>query len=142
MTPAFWDSSALVPICVRPQASPHVHRLLKQYEVVVWWATSVEIRSGLERLLRLKELSPSEHAGAGKRLEYLRSVWTEILPEIALRTDAENLLSRFPLRAADALHLAAAMTWAMGRPQGRAFISGDTALLGAAQSLGFQSIEA
>mgnify|MGYP001548249582 CR=1 FL=1 len=142
MTPAFWDSSALVPICVRQQASPLVHRLLGRYEVVVWWATAVEVRSALERLLRLKELSATDHSGAERRLEQLRSVWTEIQPEKALRSDAERLLTRFPLRAADALQLAAAMTWAMDRPHGRAFISGDLALLEAAQRLGFQAIEA
>ncbi|MGA7524841.1 MAG: hypothetical protein WBW84_20490 [Acidobacteriaceae bacterium] len=61
---------------------------------------------------------------------------------MALRSDAEKLLTQFPLRAADALQLAAAMTWAMDRPQGRAFISGDAALLEAAQRLGFQAVEA
>lgn len=142
MTPAFWDSSALVPVCVRQQASPVVHRLLGRHEVVVWWATAIEIRSALERLFRLKELSAAEHAGAEKRLERLRKVWTEIQPEMALRSDAEKLLARFPLRAADALQLAAAMTWAMDRPQGRVFISGDLQLLEAARQLGFEAVEA
>lgn len=142
MTPAFWDSSALVPICVRQQASPLVHRLIGRYEVVVWWATAVEIRSVMERLLRLKELSANQHAGAEKRLDQLRAVWTEVHPDTALRAQAEKILTRFPLRAADALQLSAAMTWAMDRPQGRAFISGDTALLDAARRLGFEAVEA
>lgn len=109
---------------------------------MVWWATVVEIRSALERLLRLKELSPAEHAGAEKRLAQLRGTWTEIKPESALRSDAEALQTRFPLRAADALQLAAAMTWALGRPQERVFISGDAVLLEAAERLGFQAIDA
>lgn len=109
---------------------------------MVWWATVVEIRSALERLLRLKELNTTEHAGAEKRLVHLQRTWTEIKPEGALRSDAERLLSRFPLRAADALHLSAAMTWAMGRPQGRVFISGDAVLFQAAERLGFQAVEA
>jgi predicted nucleic acid-binding protein len=116
--------------------------LLGRYEVAVWWGTPVEIRSALERLLRLKELSANEHAGAEKRLEQLRKAWTEIQPETALRAQAEKLLRRFPLRAADALQLAAAMTWTLDRPQGRPFICGDAALLEAGQRLGFQAIEA
>lgn len=142
MKTAFWDSSALVPICVRQQASPSVHRLLGRYEVVVWWAASVEIQSAIECLRRTRELTETEHQGAAQRLARLRSTWREIAPDQDLRSEAEQLLTRFPLRATDALQLAAAITWALGRPSGRAFVCGDAELLDAAQRLGFQAIEA
>jgi predicted nucleic acid-binding protein len=142
LKPAFWDSSALVPFCARQKASPNTHRLLGQYSVVVWWATPVEVRSALERLLRTGDLSAAERTGAEKRLDRLRKVWSEMAPTEILRDQAEMLLARFPLSAADALQLAAAMTWTSGHPRGRVFICGDARLLDAAEQLGFRTIEA
>ncbi len=57
MSPAFWDTSALVPLCVQQQPSPAVRQLLEQHEIAVWWATPVEMRSAFERLLRMSQLS-------------------------------------------------------------------------------------
>lgn len=142
MKPAFWDSSALVPFCARQRASPNTHRLLGQYSVVVWWATPVEVRSALERLLRTGNLSVAEHAGAQKRLDRLRKGWSELAPTEANRDEAEMLLARFPLSTADAMQLAAAMMWTGGHPRGRVFICGDARLLDAARQLGFRTIEA
>jgi predicted nucleic acid-binding protein len=65
-----------------------------------------------------------------------------VLPSDSLRDEAERLIDRFPLRAADALQLAAALSWCIGRPKGRVFISGDRQLLDAARELGFHVIEA
>ena len=49
--------------------------MLGQYEIAVWWATSVEMRSAFERLLRMGQLTLPEHAAAGLRLEKLRRGW-------------------------------------------------------------------
>lgn len=142
MKPAYWDSSALVSFCARQKAGPNVYRLLGQYEIVTWWGTSVEIRSGLERLVRMGQLTAVEYTEGQVRLKRLRAGWQEVRPDDALRTRAESLLHRFPLSAADALQLAAALTWAGELPRGRAFLCGDTRLLEAARELGFQAIEA
>lgn len=138
MTPAFWDSSALVPLCVRQQASASLRKLVRKYPIVAWWATPVEMRSAFERLLRLGELTAKQHNAAGQALTQLRRGWRELQPSEALRRQAETLLARFPLRAADALQLAAAWTWALGDPAGHVFVSGDAQLLEAARQLGFQ----
>lgn len=87
------------------------------------------------------QLSSSEHVVAQVRLDELRSEWSEVPPDEALREQAERLVDRFPLKAADAQQLAAAITWCLNRPKGRVFISGDTQLLDAARQLGFQAIE-
>ena len=71
----------------------------------------------------------------------MRSQWREISPSLAIRDQAERFLERFPLKAADALQLAAAFAWTSGRPRARAFLSGDAQLLEAAGLLGFQAIE-
>ena len=140
MTPAFWDTSALVPLCVQQQPSPAVRQLLEQHEIAVWWATPVEMRSAFERLLRLGQLTVPEHAAAGVRLEKLRRGWRELQPSEALRAQAETFLISYPLRAADALQLAAAWTWCSGNAQTCVFISGDAQLLEAAQQTGFQIV--
>ncbi len=67
MTPAFWDTSALVPLCVQQQPGPAVQQLLQQYEIVVWWATSVEMRSAFERLPRMGQCLGTRHSRTAAR---------------------------------------------------------------------------
>ena len=140
MTPAFWDTSALVPLYVQQQPSAAVRALLEQHEIAVWWATSVEMRSAFERLLRMGQLTQQEHAAAGMRLEKLRRGWRELQPSEALRAQAEAFLMSYSLKAADALQLAAAWIWCSGDVQRCTFISGDAQLLDAARQVGFQTV--
>ena len=139
MTVAFWDTSALVPLCVQQKPSGAVRQLLKQHEIAVWWATPVEMRSAFERLLRMGQLTVSENAAAGARLEKLRRGWRELQPTEALRSQAETFLMSYALKAADALQLAAAWIWCSGNPQNYVFITGDALLLEAARQVGFQT---
>jgi predicted nucleic acid-binding protein len=138
MEPAFWDSSALVPLCVQQQATKMAESMSKEYGIVVWWAASVEVRGAFARLLRMGQLTSPGSVQAQVVLANLRSRWQEISPGPSLRDQAEHLLDRFPLKAADALQLAAALAWCSGRPRGRGFISGDVQLLDAARQVGFQ----
>jgi len=142
LKPAFWDSSSLVPLCLQQHPSAVVRQLARRYSIAVWWATPVEVRSAFARLSRMGALDSAGWQLADATLTALRGRWREIAPDEHLRLGAEMLLPRFPLRAADALQLAAAMTWAMDQPRGRVFISGDAQLLAAARQLGFQAIEA
>ena len=49
----FWDSSAIIPLCVKEGASEAVKGLLKNDEdVVVWWTTRIECLSALSRRQR------------------------------------------------------------------------------------------
>ena len=142
MEPAFWDSSSLVPLCVRQQATPVARALSKQYDIFVWCAAPVEVGGAFTRLLRMGQLTAAGLVQAQIALEGLRGKWREVLPSDSLRDEAERLIDRFPLRAADALQLAAALSWCIGRPKGRVFISGDRQLLDAARELGFHAVEA
>ena len=56
---AFWDASALVPLCVTQRATPVVEALSAQYQVAVWWSTPVEIRGAFARLVRMGQLAPN-----------------------------------------------------------------------------------
>lgn len=139
---AFWDASALVPLCVHQRATPLAHALSAKYRIVVWWSTSVEMRGAFARLLRMGQLIPTAHVAAQFELGQFRFVWREVYPSEELREQAERLVDRLPLKAADALQLAAALSWCFGRPKGRLFISGDRQLLDAARELGFHAVEA
>ena len=141
MEPAFWDTSAIVPLCVTQHASPRLHQLYRQYSLVVWWATCVEAHSAFARDLRSKVLTLADVQRAKQRLEALREIWHEVEPTETVRSLAELLLQRYALRAADALQLAAAYTWSRNRPFGRPLISGDTKLLEAAEAVGFSTIQ-
>ena len=142
MDPAFWDSSSLVPLCVRQSATPKAQTLDMKHPKVVWWSAPVEMQSAFARLARMGRIAPNELVQARVRLDHLRRDWNEVEPSDELRERAEQLVDRFPLKAADALQLSAAWIWCQGRPRSRPFISGDVQLLHAAQQLGFSGIEA
>jgi predicted nucleic acid-binding protein len=131
-----------VPLFIKQQSSPRARALAKQYRVIVWWATPIEVKSAFARLFRMGQVSLMDVRNAQVDLTQIRRSWLEIQPSAELRDDAEAFLDRFPLKAADALQLAAANAWSMRRPRGRVFISGDAQLLDAARQLGFDAEEA
>jgi uncharacterized protein len=138
---AFWDASAIVPLCClqpQTQAARQARRLFPQF--VIWWATSVECSSALRRLERAQELTAREMQQAFQELDRLRLRWTEVAPLEEVRSLAERLLGSHQLRAADSLQLAAALLWCNRRPRGKTFVSGDGKLLEAAEKEGFNVI--
>jgi hypothetical protein len=137
---AFWDSSALIPLCVEQAGTRAARRFTEQYDVIVWWATPVEIASAFARLLRMRDINQSATTEAQRYMDRLRTQWQEIEPSFSLRDLAEELPARHGLRAGDALQLAAASTWTMHRPANRPFLSGDQKLLEAARRMGFRAI--
>jgi len=138
---AFWDSSALVPLCVLQPSSQFVQQQLRRSDPVVWWATLVEVHSAISRLYRAKEITEEERRWAVARLRVLKQGWSEILPESDLRATAAQLLEKHPLRAGDSLQLAAALVWCGGRPANRIFLCGDERLSEAARNEGFAVVE-
>jgi len=136
---AFWDTSALVPLCVRQSITPSAIALYKSYEAVVWWATPVEIASALARLVRIRQLDSGQWSRAHKLAKELADVWSMIQPSDALRAKATLLVDRFDLRAADSLQMAAALEWCEDVPQGRVFLTADQKLREAAMVSGFDA---
>ncbi|MGA2099042.1 MAG: type II toxin-antitoxin system VapC family toxin [Candidatus Acidiferrum sp.] len=136
-TPAFWDSSALVPVCVDVLASPRARTLLRAFLPVVWWGSTVEIYGAICRLHRSKEIRDREKQVAVTRLHTISLSWREMLPDNQVRDLALAILEKYPLRAADALQLGASLTWCQGRPTRRTFITADERLADAARAVGF-----
>ena len=137
--PAFWDASALVPLCVRQGITPQAIAFYKSHDAVVWWATPVEIASALARLLRMKQLDSRAWARSNKLAKTLADSWSVIQPSDALRATSIKLVDRYDLRAADSFQLAAALEWCEYAPQGRVFLSADQKLRDAALLSGFDA---
>ena len=134
---AFWDASALVPLCAHQGITPRVLVLYRSYGVVVWWATAVEIASALRRLVRMKQHTPDDWTVSRRLALELAGSWRVIQPSNSLRAGAVQLVDRYDLKAADALQLAAALEWCENIPQGRVFLAGDQKLREAAVLNGF-----
>ena len=133
----FWDTSALVSLPSDEVHSPLARTILLEDDlIVVWWGTSVEFVSVLARHERAGALTSSEISEHYRYLDALSAVWVEIQPSPSLRRLAQRLLRTHPLRAADALQLAAALTAADGDPTSLGFVCFDRRLNQAAEREG------
>ena len=134
----FWDASAVLPLCLEEPRSADLRRLAQEDpQMVTWWGTSVECASALARLHREGFMDASEENQVNNLLRSLTDAWTELQPTEELRRFALRFLRYYPLRAADALQLAAAYLWSASRPANYAFVSLDRRLREAALREGF-----
>jgi len=134
----FWDSSAVIPLCVVEPRSANARDLLEgDPAVAVWWATRTECLSALTRRMREGEIAPAGYRAARRVLAALAETWVELLPSEALRATAERLLAVHSLRAADAFQLGAALAWCGGRPAVHGIVTLDSRLRDAASREGF-----
>lgn len=137
---SFWDSSALVPVCILQLSSHNFQRLWKQSNrISIWSGATVEIRSALARLHRNGEINVKELQSAVRRLDAMRRSWREIVSGEKLRLIAENLPDTYGLKSLDSFQLAAALVWCKEKPKGRLFICDDIRLSEAAQKAGFKT---
>lgn len=74
---------------------------------------------------------------ARENLRNLLQVAVEVCPTERLRSLAQRLVGIYPVRAADALQLAACLTWAEQTPAGRELVSLDQRLRQVALQEGF-----
>jgi predicted nucleic acid-binding protein len=116
-----------------PDSDRRALQLREDPVLAVWWSTPVECESAIQRRLRDGALDDAGARTARERLVELAGAWHEAPPAPALRTLATRLLRTHPLRAADALQLAAALSLAgaLHRPIG--FVCADDRLCAAAE---------
>lgn len=134
----FWDSSALLPLFVEEPHSADVQALVRDDpSMIVWWASHVECGSAVHRLRRQGALTTAESARLLERLGEAMEAAEVVQPGQDLAKIALRLLASHPLRAADALQLAAALVWARDRPNGRGIVCLDERLASAALLEGF-----
>jgi predicted nucleic acid-binding protein len=134
----FWDSSAIIPLCLKEPTSEVVENLARTDEdLVVWWTTWVECISAMARRYREGVLPINAERQARAALTTLAGEWSEIQPTELVRHRAERLLMVHSLRAADALQLAAALIWTEETTAGAEFVCLDQNLREAALKEGF-----
>jgi len=104
---------------------------------VVWALAGTEVVSALARKRRDGAITSAVFTAAKRRLANLETGWSEVANLDAVRARARRLLEAHALRAADALHLGAALLAAEERPAGVAFVTFDRRLADAASREGF-----
>jgi Predicted nucleic acid-binding protein, contains PIN domain len=135
----FWDTSAIIPLWINEQGSARAkawHR--NDPDVVVWTLSRVEVLSALARRRR-------DQPGTTARLlvvrrEFIRAwdEWSEVTAVEIVRRHAERIVESYPLRAADAMQIGAAIVAAEDDPTGFEFVSFDENLARAAEHEGFR----
>jgi predicted nucleic acid-binding protein len=139
----FWDSSSIVPLVCRETQSARCRQWLRADPVIIVWAfAATEVVSALARKRREGALKPAVFAPAKQRLLKLEHAWSEVVQYDAVRARARRLLETHPLRAADALHLAAALVAFEERSAGIEFVTFDGRLAEAAEREGFLILSA
>jgi uncharacterized protein len=137
----FWDASAIVPLIMTETTTKALRGLAAaDPAMLVWWATEVECASAIARLEREGALDPPEAIEAFDRLKRLADGWHEIDPSDSIREAAVRFLRVHPLRAADALQLAAAFVAAERRPSSLEVVTLDDRLAAAGRKEGFALI--
>ena len=138
----FWDASAIVPLLVAEAATRFLQELAKRdADMLAWWGSQVECASALARLERADHLDRRGAALAFDRLKQVADGWHEIEPGEFVRQNAIRFLRVHPLRAADALQLAAAFVAAERRPASLEVVTLDDRLADAARKEGFALID-
>ena len=137
----FWDSSALVPLLLPERRSNEMASLAGLGEIpVVWWASPVECRSAIYRRHREAPVPRAVLDNALERLAAFFHYADTVQASEEVRSKAGRLLAVHPLRAADALQLAAALVACAEEPAGEKLVSLDQRLREAAIREGFAVI--
>lgn len=127
-----------MPLLVEEAASAKSRALFDEdSEMLVWWAAPVECVSALARRHREGLISMAGVNESIARLQALEPVLREVQPSARVRDISIRLLRSHPLRAGDALQLAAAILAAGDDPGALDFVCFDDRLAAAAQREGF-----
>jgi uncharacterized protein len=138
----FWDASAIVPLLVAESTTRFVQALARRdSDMLAWWGSQVECASALARLERGALLDGKAAALAFDRLKQLADGWHEIEPSEIVRENAIRFFRVHPLRAANALQLAAAFIAAERRPSSLEMVTLDERLADAARREGFELVD-
>ncbi len=135
----FWDTSALVALVVNEPGTAHAERWLRDDpEVVVWTLTRVEVMSALARRRRAEPRAARRLLAARREILEAWPNWSEVTSVDVVRRHAERVVDAYPLRAADAIQIGAALVAAEDEPASLDFVTLDVAQADAAEREGFR----
>ncbi len=133
----FWDTSALIPLMIREPRSEEMRSILRSDAHIVTSAfTVIEVASAHWRRRHAGQLTMSAHEIAERNFAQLSETWIEVPVSQSVLDTAVSVLSRYVLRAGDALQLGAAKI-AAGQERWFAFVCLDENLKAAARAEGF-----
>lgn len=134
----FWDASALVPLIVTEDQTGYCLAALNDDpRMIVWTLSEVEVSSALCRKHRQGALGQDALAAVLHRMdEVIGSAFT-VAASPSVKRRARRLLQVHPLRAADALQLAAALVAVQEDVYKMPIICFDDRLADAARREGF-----
>ena len=137
-----WDASAVLPLLLGETGTPEVQSLYeKDSRIALWCLTEVEVGSALARRSR-EGRAPDDLEAARVEWRGLADRSTEIWSVNLVRSRSLRLVNTHPLRAADALQLAAAIVASGERPEALPFVCLDDRLREAARREGFPVLPA
>ena len=135
----FWDASAIVALLVQERLSARADALFAEDRAIAtWWGSTIECSSALARQHRDGALDLAGVQAATARLQRLSASWIEVPAVAPVREQALRLLRIHPLRAGDAVQLAAALVTAEFRPATLDFVTFDSRQGAAAEREGFR----
>ncbi len=135
----FWDTSALIALVISESGTSRARRWLREDpHVIVWTLTRVELISALARRRREAPSAAPSLLAARRDLLGAWDRWSEVTAVEAVRRHAERVVETHPLRAADALQIAAAIVAAEDDPTGLPFVTFDREMAAAAEREGFR----
>ena len=134
----FWDASALVPTFIEESSTPEVQSWqAADPRITIWIMTRVEVLSAIARKKREQPELAALWTRAIQDVNEMALRWTEIWDAAATRLHAERIVMDYPLRAADAPQLGAAIVAGDGDPQSLELVTLDNRLAEAARREGF-----
>jgi len=132
-----------VPLVCRKEQSARCRSWLRTDPVITVSAlAATEVGSALARKRREGKLKAAVFARAKRRSRKLEDAWSEVIRYDAVRARVRRLLETHALRAADALHLGAALVAFQEHTAGVEFVTFDPRLAEAAEKKGFQILTA
>lgn len=135
---SFWDSSAIVPLCIREDRSHSARILWRRFpQRNVWRETPVEIMSAIARREREGKFEQATRIKAENRLKIVEAEWNAIESIPRIIELARTFPTTLGLRALDSLQLASALVWCKEFPKDKNFITADSKLLEAAKNVSF-----
>jgi len=129
----FWDSSAILSLLLKEKGSVEALNVYREDpEQAVWCLTEVEVVSALARRVR-EGIELDDENVARTQFRFLVGRWSEISSLESVRVRALRLLGIHPLRAGDALQLAAALVYCNEQTEALPFVCLDDRLADAAR---------
>lgn len=134
----FWDASGIVSLVVNEPQQAFARSILESDGgVAVWWGTSVEYASAVARRIRDGSVIVDRLDELVNFIDDLSTRWFEVQPDSKIKESAKMLVHRYPLRAADSLQLAAALSFVERYSRNTGFVCFDARLNWAATQEGF-----